>query len=142
MTCRPLLVFQPVSRRPLEVLPEHRPDGTQNQRSFALWGVAVAGIAGPRYASRWRSEEPLRLGTYRKVGGRGEGGSRLRRLHRGPKGLSACYREDRDGDGLYGRRQVRIVANGHTLRSAMSMDGSLAVTRISGRDLSALHYSG
>lgn len=121
--------------------PENRPDRSQNQRAFAVRGMSMAGVSSPRYASRWRSEEPLRLGTYRQVGGRGEGGSRLRRLHRGPKGLSACYRDDRDGDGLDGRRQVRIVANGHTLRSAMSIDGGLAVTRISGRDLSALHCS-
>lgn len=123
--------------------PENRPDGPQNQCAFAVRGMSMPGVAGPRYACRWpRKKEPLRLGTYRQVGGGGEGGSRLRRLHRGPKGLSARFREDRDGDGLYGRHHVRIVANGHTLRSAMSIDGGLAVTRISGRDLSALHCSG
>lgn len=38
----------PPSGRPLEVGPENRPDRPQNQRSFAVRGMMMAGIAGPR----------------------------------------------------------------------------------------------
>ena len=88
MTCRPLPAAQPVSRRrlrrPLEVLPEHRPDRPQNQPPLALRRVAGAGIAGRvdgRLPARWVTKA---YGVCERGGGRRPEEARRLRLARAP----------------------------------------------------------
>lgn len=83
-------------------------------------GFAHLGIS---LRSNQRTDKPLRLRTYRQEGI----GACLRRPHRGPRGLPACSREDRDGDGLNGRFPNRRLNLNAATPPRLARDNAFAI---------------